>query len=911
MRNKFEKPKGLALGPSQLDAPEGALSRADNVAFTRTGQLEARRGYRYFFSENTVTGAHDVVAFGTEGDIYGHTDQSKLFRQRLDGSVAYALSDTLYPRPPGWAHAPFVEMRGQLLVGTDRGVYEVQPDRFDPSPLGDEALPAGLAAPTFTRTRNASGGTLVPAGSRVGYRALFGRRLSNGQLLLGAPGSRTLFRGPAGGRNPTVEVTLGEDVRPGDIIQLYRTSISPSNTDPGDECFLVFEREIVSADFTGGVVTYEDLVVDQLLGAALYTNQGQDTLGILDANNPPPLCRAMTTYRGHGVYANTQTNHILEQITMVGIDSLETFSRNLTTTAGSTTATSSDGDRHIAGQYLTHPGLPEGTRITNVAGNTLTLNKAATSSVTTTPAFSGSAFVIRITCPSLSLTDYDICYFLDPTIFVSGAAIADKIRLLTEHLVNQINTRTQTPTAPQTKLPVYAEILSTSDTAPGSFALIGTRPDASFEVFIAGSAQRPTPWLSWAPMAIEGELFSDNNRAPNRVAFSKPNQEQAVRRLDYLDVGSDDFGVVAVRQVGQTLFIVKRKGLYALQGPDFGRFTLLPVDENLICLASRSVVELQGHLYYLTQKGVVKVAPGGNPEVVSGPIDDELRRLQGAATDSTEARAYALAYETEGQYILHLPAQPGAATNGQAFCLTLIPPANPLAKAHPHWTRWTTAHRGGCIIEYLGQERIVALAESANVLVEARSQTTRDYGDVKGLATFSAQTATGLISDLTITGHGLSVGDGVLGVNTGTPIQGIVTEVLGVNQVRVLRTTATTYGSSSVTLIAAPDYRVEFLPMHGGLPTNSKRWIDASFVFERNDFDVLAATYRGNQSADTTRSNQIYRGVAGQQAVRTLVPGACRRAVTLSPGFHLKAPFSRCRFLGADMRFEVSGARSR
>ena len=91
--------------------------------------------------------------------------------------------------------------------------------------------------------------------------------------------------------------------------QIYRTTIvTPSTVDPGDEMQLVYEANPTSAEITAGVVVVEDLTPEDFLGAFLYTNPNSGE-GILQANEPPPLCKDIALFKGSAFFANTATQH--------------------------------------------------------------------------------------------------------------------------------------------------------------------------------------------------------------------------------------------------------------------------------------------------------------------------------------------------------------------------------------------------------------------------------------------------------------------------------------------------------------------------------------------------------------------------------------------------------------------------
>lgn len=182
-------------------------------------------------------------------------------------------------------------------------------------------------APSVTLTQSATGtATAVVTfyrGSQVGYRLLFiGRDAINSQLLYGAPTGMAI----AVNTNSTsvaVEVTsnLPDNLTMGPsvtmYVQLYRSDATASaEVPPLDQMQLVYEAEITSGDITAGKITILDQTPDSLKGIPLYT--GTDREGILQANDPPPLCKDACTYRDMVLYANCTTKPSLK-LTVLGV----------------------------------------------------------------------------------------------------------------------------------------------------------------------------------------------------------------------------------------------------------------------------------------------------------------------------------------------------------------------------------------------------------------------------------------------------------------------------------------------------------------------------------------------------------------------------------------------------------------
>lgn len=194
----------------------------------------------------------------------------------------------------------------------------------------DTGIPITFISPiTVTMDQNAlvtANGTTLNfySGAQVGYRMLFGRvetDINGGTITrLGAPSAIGIATNlyPYS-TNVTVVGTLPKNAQDEiTFVQLYRSDqTDAADITPLDQYLLVYERALTPADFTARVITIEDNTPDSLRGIPLYA--GSDREGILQANNPPPMCWDMCTFRTFAIYANiTQPSTLDFTILAVG-----------------------------------------------------------------------------------------------------------------------------------------------------------------------------------------------------------------------------------------------------------------------------------------------------------------------------------------------------------------------------------------------------------------------------------------------------------------------------------------------------------------------------------------------------------------------------------------------------------------
>lgn len=176
---------------------------------------------------------------------------------------------------------------------------------------------------TESATGNASAVVSFYRGSQVGYRLLFiGRDAINNQLLYGSPTGMAVATNVSAA-SVAVEVTsnLPDDLTMGPsvtmYVQLYRSDATEAaSIPPVDQMQLVYEAAISPGDIAAGRITVLDQTPDSLKGIPLYT--GSDREGILQANDPPPLCKDATLYRDMVLYANCTLKPSLK-LTLLGV----------------------------------------------------------------------------------------------------------------------------------------------------------------------------------------------------------------------------------------------------------------------------------------------------------------------------------------------------------------------------------------------------------------------------------------------------------------------------------------------------------------------------------------------------------------------------------------------------------------
>ena len=161
-------------------------------------------------------------------------------------------------------------------------------------------------------TTTSSGGSTVLANTQVAYRAVWGIKDANSNLIIGAPSGRAIFSTTALS-GVTVTVNIPATITTAWFCQLYRSAeVAVSGAiyvEPSDEMGLVYEVNPTAGDITAGFLTIVDIVPSSLRGATLYTSASQQ--GLANGNAQPPLCTDITVFRDTTFYAATTSLHRL------------------------------------------------------------------------------------------------------------------------------------------------------------------------------------------------------------------------------------------------------------------------------------------------------------------------------------------------------------------------------------------------------------------------------------------------------------------------------------------------------------------------------------------------------------------------------------------------------------------------
>lgn len=295
--------KGLYTYPNQLSqVPPGAMTVAQNVVIDHPGVAETRRGFDFY---GTALPSAAVKGFIYMSRILWYCTGGQ-FVYDSDGAGTWGSYSGSFS-PPSGNFVNSTQSNGNFYFTTNNGIYKVDSLTGTPKKAGG---PQGL---DVTATLGSSGtGTAVVTNSQVAYAIVWGYLDANNNLILGAPTEWTFVINTSGAtQDVTIQTTIPAEVTTSYFVQIYRTAgTTSSSIVPGNTFQLAVQYTPNSTDITNKYVSVTDSTPDSLLGAYLYTADGQPSNL---PNTPPPLALDIATFNAMTFYINFST---LQQATV-------------------------------------------------------------------------------------------------------------------------------------------------------------------------------------------------------------------------------------------------------------------------------------------------------------------------------------------------------------------------------------------------------------------------------------------------------------------------------------------------------------------------------------------------------------------------------------------------------------------
>ena len=142
-------------------------------------------------------------------------------------------------------------------------------------------------------------------------------------------------------------------------------------------------------------------------------------------------------------------------------------------------------------------------------------------------------------------------------------------------------------------------------------------------------------------------LKSSDEATTNRIYYSKYQQPEAVPILFYVDVGSKDYEISRILSSKDSLFILKKDGIFRLSGEGGSDpvWSVSAFDNTVKIIAPDSATILANDCYFLSNQGYIKVTES-NLMYLSTSIEDKILPFINTST-SIASSSFSIAYESD------------------------------------------------------------------------------------------------------------------------------------------------------------------------------------------------------------------------------------------------------------------------
>lgn len=903
------KIRGLYTSDNDLSAvPEGALLKATNIVIDKQDIAEPRRGF-----DRLSAGFADASYRASRLWVY----QDKLFSHTTNNQVTY------------WDGAAWQVLTGTFTAPTSGKVYDCLSNQnlYFTTNAGVKKLSAyngtvvssgaykglDLAAST-----SATVPTFLANNYRVAYRAIWGYKDANNNLVLGAPSQRESIKNTAGStKSVSLIVTIPSGITTAWFVQIYRSAQidnSAATTEPSDEMQLVYEANPTSGEVAAGTMTVADITPDELKGATLYTSASQE--GLVNGNEQPPLCKDIAVFKNHMFFGNTTSKHrYYSTLLAVGGSNGLVFNNTVTiggiaytaklveTAASAQFATQAfnfvDADVSVGADTitLTGHGMANDTAVTMTSSGTLPtgLTSGVTYYVVGT---ASNTFQLSATVGGAAINITAAAGGGTHRATIGTGSASQNIRDSAVSLARVINRYSSST--------VYAFYLSATSDLPGKILYeersIG---GASFAVISSNIT-------CWSPdLPTSGTTESSTNDAyQNGLYYSKQNQPEAVPLTQFFTVGSKDKKILRIVPLRDSLFIFKEDGIFRLTGEGSASFSVSLLDSSTRLLAAESTAVLSNQIYCLSDQGVVTVSETG-VSVISRAIEQDILALIVASLDNVKSYSFGVSYETDRKYLLWTITTSGDTYATQCYVYNTFTNT---------WVRWDLAKRCG-VVSPVDDKLYLGEAASQYVNKERKTRTYTDQVDYLSTLTVSSVSASYLVLTLSSGVDTISAGDVLYQSAT------VFSVVASTNTVAntVTMEFAANFAAGSVDVLQRISAKIQWVPTTLGNPAGIKHFHTAIFLFKTDFAGTGTFLFNSDLSIDQESVSFTGQGIGNwglfawgsspwggtnqKRPIRTLVPANKQVCSQLTVEFDHAFGYSSWQLAGVSLVAEVGGER--
>lgn len=370
---------------------------------------------------------------------------------------------------------------------------------------------------------------------------------------------------------------------------------------------------------------------------------------------------------------------------------------------------------------------------------------------------------------------------------------------------------------------IYARYMSAITDLPGKLWLESrTQGATAFSATASANGDAYQPALPTSGTSI----ISTADTFKNGIMVSKNNEPEAVPLTNIFFAGSAAYEIKRIIALRDSVFILKDDGIYKLIGVDASTFDVDLFDDTTILLAPESAVNLNNTIYALTNQGVVSISDTG-VDVVSRPIEGDLRVLIGANLTSVKNLSFGVSYQSDRKYLLGIISNSGDTFPTQIYVYNLFTQT---------WTRWPLAKRCG-IVNIADDKLYFGDALSFNVNVERKSYSYTDYVEDAFDVTVVSSSGTSVVLEDTT---GIKAGDLLF---QSSSIRSVITSVNAGSNSVVVQDSGISWAVGAATVLSAIQCVVAFQPQTGTIPEAFKQFTELELFFRKAKFSAATLSF--------------------------------------------------------------------
>jgi hypothetical protein len=395
----------------------------------------------------------------------------------------------------------------------------------------------------------------------------------------------------------------------------------------------------------------------------------------------------------------------------------------------------------------------------------------------------------------------------------------------------------------------YAHYVSGVNDPPGIIQIVRRAVNLAAFSLTATTSTDYEPTLPSSGSSVS----STDSAAKNNLYRSKLEQPEAVPRLNFDPIGSEESEIVRILPLRDSLIVLKEEGIWRVSGESETSFTIKELDPSTRILAPETARVLNNAVWCLSTQGVVRVDESGTA-IVSRPIEPDINKI--LSFNSYKTLTHATSYESERKYILW------AQDSNTDTSATVAWVYNYLTEA---WVKWTKTITNGIVL-FETDKMFLTQPTDKYVLRERKSfnesnDDYRDEGISATVATVSTTTNSDneTVSNLTVTyTYSETLTAGWLfeqGVWESKVVA--VTDNGGNSYTLELDQLLNGVATGACTLSIPIESRIRWVPDEASNPTTTKHFTYVQIFLEENTATRNSIGVFSNVVSKTTTTNQI------------------------------------------------------